>query len=133
MGRGKILLVDEGESILEATEYMLIYLGYTVDVARDVEEATMICQEARESQQPFQLAILDLDISEAAGGRNIAARLARENPEMKMIASTGDLTDPVLAEPAAYGFSTVLPRPYTIDILSKVVSEILPSPERETL
>lgn len=133
MGRGKILLVDEGESILEATEDMLIYLGYTVDVARDVEEATMICQEARESQQPFQLAILDLDISEAAGGRNIAAKLARENPEMKMIASTGDLTDPVLAEPAAYGFSTVLPRPYTIDILSKVVSEILPSPERETL
>jgi len=124
-GRGKVLLVDGDEGVLEATGDMLRHLGYTVEVARDGAEASAVLAAAREGQ-PFQALIADVG---APGLRNAVIQMARENPELKLIASSGDLADPAMAAPAAHGFAVALPRPYAIEALSKAVSEALRGPQ----
>ena len=124
-GKGKILLMDDDESILEATGDLLRYLGYTVDVARDGDEALGMCREALEAKQPFDLAILDLEINSGMGGREASQKLAAENPRLKLIVSSGYVTDPIVVNPSSAGFDAAIPKPYPAEILSKIVAGVL--------
>lgn len=124
-GKGKILLMDDDESILEATGDLLRYLGYTVDVARDGEEALAMCKEARDARQPFDLAILDQDVGAGIGGKEVGQKLRFEQPALRLIISTGYASDPALVDPASMGFAAAIPKPYAADVLSKVVASTL--------
>jgi len=107
-GRGKVLLVDSDESILEASGEMLRHLGYTVEAARDAEEASSVCSAAREASSPFQLAIIEVG-GEEIDGAAIAARLVQENPGLRTLATSGQPSHLALQEPAAHGFTAALP------------------------
>lgn len=122
-GKGKVLLVDENEGVLEATGDLLRHLGYTVEVARDIQEAAAVSRDAREGRQPFRLAILD-ERSEGIGPEG-AKGLAAENPGLLIIVSSGYLADPALTDPAGHGYAGALPKPYTAEELSKVVAEAI--------
>ncbi len=121
-GKGKVLLMDDDESILEATGDLLRYLGYTVDVARDGEEALTMCKEAQDAKQPFELAILDLEIAAGMGGIEAGQRLRADHPGLRLIISSGYVTDPV-----STGFAAAIPKPYAADVLSNVVASVLAS------
>ena len=122
-GRGKIILVDSDEAVLEATTEMLRHLGYDVDVARDSEEAAAICRHASEAGAPFALAIIDVECG--SEGAAVAASLASENPGLRMMASSGHAAHAAMADPKSFGFSAALPRPYTLEELSQAVGSVL--------
>ena len=124
-GKGKILLMDDDESILEATGDLLRYLGYIVDVARDGEEALAMCKEAWDANQPFDLAILDQEVGAGMGGKEVGQKLRFDQPALRLIISTGYASDPALVDPASIGFAAAIPKPYAADVLSKVVAGAL--------
>jgi hypothetical protein len=41
------------------------------------------------------------------------------------VASSGYSHDPVMASPSRYGFSGVLPKPYTLDDLARAIADAL--------
>lgn len=124
-GKGKILLMDDDESVLEAIGDLLTYLGYNVEVARDGREALAVCRDAREGGQPFDLAILDLAVTSGMGGREAARTMQEENPGLKLAVSGGFLTDPAMADPASFGFDMAIAKPYSAELLSKKVGELI--------
>jgi two-component system cell cycle sensor histidine kinase/response regulator CckA len=61
-GKGKILLMDDEESILEVASEVLEYLGYSVETVKDGSEAVGVYRKALESEKPFDAVIMDLTI-----------------------------------------------------------------------
>ncbi|KQM12739.1 hypothetical protein AOA80_00030 [Methanomassiliicoccales archaeon RumEn M1] len=124
-GRGRILLVDNDEAVLETTTHMLRHLGYDVEVARDGEEASAVCRHAAEDGREFALAIIDAGDPSDEKGRAIASRLMGQCPGLRTMVSSGQASHPALADPADWGFIGALPRPYTLEDLSRAVGVVL--------
>jgi PAS domain S-box-containing protein len=134
-GKGRLLLMDDDENVLEATGDLLRYLGYDIEVARDGEEALILAKEAEEIYRPFDLAMLDLAISSGTGGLEAGQKLKAADPQLHLVVTSGYISDPVIADPRAYGFSAALPKPYSAELLSRTIAEVLGlrSPESKNL
>lgn len=124
-GKGKILLMDDDEGILEATGEVLTFLGYSVEVARSGEEALEQYRKAQECGQPFDVVIVDLTIRGKMGGKETAQRLRELDPGVNAIVSSGYSEDPVMAHFREYGFRGVIAKPYTIEELSQTLHNVL--------
>ena len=123
-GKGKILVMDDEELILDLVEQMLPRMGYKVAVARDGSEALdMYRQAARDA--PFDAVILDLTVPGGMGGKETVGELKRIDPEAKVIVSSGYGNDPIMTDYASYGFSGVVAKPYTMDRLGKALDGVV--------
>ena len=71
--------------------------------------------------------VLDLTIPNGLGGVLTMERLRLLDPNVVAIVSSGYSDDPVMARPAAYGFSAVLPKPYESSDLLRLVNGVLNS------
>lgn len=123
-GRGKVLLMDDEESILEAASEVLQVLGYTVVTAEDGEEAVNLYSKALETE-PFDVVIMDLTIPGGMGGKETISTLLTIDSDVKAIVSSGYSTDPVMANYKKYGFKGVVTKPYTIEELSEVLHTVI--------
>jgi hypothetical protein len=47
------------------------------------------------------------------------------NPRIVLMVTSGYIADPVIADPAAHGFAAALPKPYSAELLSKTIAEVL--------
>ncbi len=124
-GSGKILLMDDEESVRKVGGELLRLLGYTVELTRDGKEAADTCKKAEESGQPFNAAILDLTIPGGFGGRETVDELRKICPGLKAIVSSGYSTDPVMAEPVRHGFDAAVAKPYRLEELGKTLYALL--------
>jgi PAS domain S-box-containing protein len=124
-GQGRILLMDDEEEIRDAAGQVLKSLGYEVDCARDGAEAVERYIAARESGHPYDAVILDLTVPGAVGGEQAIKKLLEIQPNIKAIASSGYSNDPVVADPASYGFAAVLTKPYKGEELSEALHNLL--------
>ncbi len=124
-GKGRILLMDDDESILEVTSEALTYLGYEVETARDGSETLELYKKAQKGKNPFDAVILDLTIRGKMGGRETVDSLLRIDPSVKAIVSSGYSNDPVMANFREYGFCGVVTKPYTIDELSEALCKVI--------
>ncbi len=124
-GKGRILLMDDKESILEAAGEALQCLGYTVDTAQDGKETIELYAKALKSEQPFDAVILDLTIPGGVGGKETVQHLSEIDPQVKAILSSGYPDDPIMTNFRAHGFSGVVTKPYTIKELSKTLHTVL--------
>lgn len=90
----KILLVDDEENILRSVEKTLFREGFDVETATDNVEAYELFQEAIADNEPFDLAIIDLNMPDFAGkeskyaGLELLERLKAELPAMPVIANS---------------------------------------------
>ncbi|WP_449243732.1 hybrid sensor histidine kinase/response regulator [Desulfobacca acetoxidans] len=127
-GRGKILLMDDEEMILEVSSAMLRRLGYEVTAAQDGAEAICLYQEAMEAGTPFDAVILDLTVPGGLGARETIGDLKQINPEAKVIVSSGFFDDPVMDNFYESGFVGIMPKPYNITQLSAMMHKIFQNP-----
>ena len=128
-GEGRILLMDDDEMVLGTVTEMLARLGYDAECATNGSEAIERYREAYESGTPFDAVILDLTIRGGMGGREVVARLREIDPDVKAIVSSGYSTDPVMANFEAHGFVGVIPKPFDMKPLSKVLKRAI-EPDR---
>jgi PAS domain S-box-containing protein len=124
-GEGKILVMDDEEMVLQTLNKMLTHLGYEVCLAKDGSEAIELFTQAQESDQGFDVVILDLTVPGGMGGKEALKNLLKLDPQVKAIVSSGYSEDQVMAEFAQYGFSSVIAKPYRISDLSKVLNRVL--------
>ncbi|HNI11526.1 MAG TPA: response regulator, partial [bacterium] len=59
------------------------------------------------------------------GGKDAMARILSIDPAVCGIVSSGYSNDPVMADHTRYGFQGILPKPYFINDLSRVLNQLL--------
>jgi CheY-like chemotaxis protein len=124
-GQGKILVMDDEESIRIMASEMLSHCGYQVMLAKNGEEALTLYIQAMSTHTPFALVILDLTVPGKLGGLETLAQLRQHDPHVKALVSSGYSNDPVMANYAAHGFAGVITKPYSMIELSTRIHKIL--------
>lgn len=124
-GRGKVLLVDDEEVIREVTREILMLLGYEAVCAIDGVQAIEMYREALESGRPFDAVIMDLTIPGGMGGKAAMRKLLKIDPGVKAIVSSGYSNDQVMSDYERYGFKGIVPKPYDVNQLSKILHEVI--------
>ena len=134
MGKGRVLMMDDEESIRELASEMLINIGYEVTTATDGTEAIRLYERAKGSERPYDAVIMDLTIPGGMGAEKAIQSLMEIDPEVRAIASSGYPNDPVMANFRHYGFSNTIAKPYRVKALSEVLHEVMSSsPEAHTI
>ncbi|MEW6116569.1 MAG: PAS domain S-box protein [Nitrospirota bacterium] len=123
-GKGRVLVMDDEEIIRDVSGAMLRSMGYSVEYARDGEEAIDLYKRARASGDPFDVVVMDLTIPGGMGGKEAMARLREIDPAVKAIVSSGYSNDPVMAHYKEYGFAGMVIKPYRIQELSETVYRV---------
>jgi PAS domain S-box-containing protein len=124
-GRGKVLLMDDEEMILEVSGAMLKRLGYEVTVAQDGAEAINQFRLAFQEGEPFDAVILDLTVPGGWGAKETIGGLQQIDPKVKVVVSSGFSDDPLKTDFSHYGFSGFMPKPYNLSQLSAVMHRIM--------
>ncbi len=124
-GEGRILVMDDEAMIRKLASELLTYLGYTVEFALDGAEAVKIYEQALDSNAPFDAVILDLTVKGGMGGKKTIQELAKIDPQVIGIVSSGYCNDPVLADYQRYGFKGVVTKPYSMGELGEKLNQVL--------
>ncbi len=125
LGRGRILLMDDEEMILEVSSAMLKRLGYDVWTSPDGASALEIYRQAAAEGNPFDAVILDLTVPGGLGAKETIGPLLQINPQARVIVSSGFADDPSLTDFPSFGFAGFLPKPYNLTQLSAVMHKVL--------
>ncbi len=123
-GEGRVLVMDDEESIRLVLREMLQYLGYDVQCAAEGKEALERYQEAFHAQKPFHAVILDLTVQGGLGGKDTIQQLRQFDPHVKAIVASGYCNDPVLSRYSTFGFQGVVAKPFRLTELSEVLNQI---------
>ncbi|MGD2250315.1 MAG: PAS domain S-box protein [Candidatus Methanofastidiosia archaeon] len=123
-GEGKVLLMDDEDSVREAASEILQYLGYTVVGAKTGEEAITLYKKALQ-KKPFDAVVMDLTIPGGMGGKEAVEELLKIDKNLKAIVASGYSTDPVMAQYKEHGFRGVVIKPYSIEDLSTVLHTVI--------
>jgi PAS domain S-box-containing protein len=122
---GRILIMDDDETILDVVGAMLRNVGYDVACARDGKEMLAAYTSSLSNGAPFDVVILDLTIPGGMGGKEAVGRLLELDTGAKAIVSSGYSNDPVLADFETYGFRGAVSKPFRFEELCRVVDEVL--------
>jgi PAS domain S-box-containing protein len=128
-GTGRILLMDDEETIHRMVGRTLKGLGYDVESVYDGDEAIQIYKAVLESEAPFDIVIMDLTIPGGMGGKKAVNKLREIDPHARVIVSSGYANDPVMANFAEYGFAGRVVKPVDIEELADTVKRVLANRE----
>ena len=129
-GEQRVLFMDDEQSVCDIGSAFLQSMGCAVRCAANGREAVDLYRSALAAGNPFDLVILDLTVPGDMGGRLAMEELMRVDPRAQAIASSGYSNDPVMANPAQYGFKGRLSKPYLRSEFVAVVSRVLAEAER---
>ncbi len=124
-GSGKILVMDDEESIRLLAKEMLSHCGYQSVFAKDGYETLTLYQQAMDMNTPFSAVILDLTVPGSLGGKETIRRLREINPHVMAFVSSGFSNDPIMANYQTYGFHGVIAKPYSLIGLSTILHQHL--------
>jgi PAS domain S-box-containing protein len=125
-GSGRILVMDDEESLRRLLAQILKRLGYEVESAREGSEAIELYQRAKDSGHRFDAVLVDLTIPGGMGGKEVAARLREIDDSVVLIVSSGYSNIPIMSDFRRYGFDDVISKPWTPVQLSQVLRRYTP-------
>jgi PAS domain S-box-containing protein len=128
VGKGRILLMDDEETIHQVVGQMLAFIGYECLHAYDGDEAIAVYREQQERNAPVDAVIMDLTIPGGLGGAAAVKKLRAFDPAAKAIVSSGYSDDPVVQNYRAEGFVQAISKPYQLLELSQVIAETIGRP-----
>lgn len=117
--------MDDKDLLRSVVARMLEIMGYDVVTAAEGEEALRLYREAAQAGYPFDAVILDLVVEKGMGGREAMLRLRELDPDAVVLISSGYPADPVMRNYREYGFSGVVPKPYSSEELREALSSVL--------
>jgi CheY-like chemotaxis protein len=121
-GTGRVLLVDDEETIRVLGKRMLERLGFAVLTASDGREALRIYQDREEE---IDLVLLDLTMPHM-NGEEAFRELRRINPAIRVILSSGYTEHEIVARFAGKGLAGFIQKPYTVAALRDRLRLALP-------
>jgi len=122
MVRGNVrLLVKNGQPA--GFQVMMRDVTAQQRIEAQLQRAEKVGRLADERQRN-DLVIFDLTIPGGMGGLEAFRLIRRIDPAVKGIVTSGYSQDPVISDPAAYGFAGAMQKPFTIQDLSALVGRI---------
>jgi hypothetical protein len=123
-----VLVVDDEADVCELARDCLVLAGYRVLEARDGEEALRIAEGHAE---PIHLVLTDV-MMPRLNGVELAGRLTRQRPDMKVLymsgfAVVGAQTEQ-LSGPGLQPGDPILPKPFSTEALIRKIREVLDRP-----
>ena len=129
-GQGLVLVMDDDDMVRQMAGSMLTHLGYEPVPTRDGSEAIERTRALLAEGKRLSAAMLDLTVRSGEGGRDTVKPLAKLIPGLPIIASSGYSDDPVMAEPALFGFCASLHKPFRLEELGELLAELIAQPTR---
>ncbi len=123
-GRGRILVMDDEQSIRRMVEDALSQFGYEVVTVMDGQTAIEVFSESITRGETFDAILLDLTIPGGMGGKETIQHLRKLDPHVQAIVTSGYSDDPIMSEYQAYGFQDILIKPYKIVDLAKTLEAL---------
>ncbi|MEZ4457218.1 MAG: response regulator [Gemmatimonadales bacterium] len=117
----RILVVDDEEVVRRVAVRLLTHLGYEVETVEDGQAALEFFAEG---DREIRLALIDANMPRLDGFET-ARRLRRQFPELPMVLVTGYADPAGMFDVERFGFNDWLAKPYTFELLSKVVADYL--------
>jgi PAS domain S-box-containing protein len=124
-GRGLVLVMDDDDMVRRMVSSMLTHLGYEPIAACDGAEALERVRSLLAQGKRLGAAMLDLTVRSGEGGRETVRPLRQLVPDLPVIAWSGYSDDPVMAEPARFGFSASLRKPFRLNELSDLLDQLM--------
>lgn len=90
----KVLLVDDERPVLRSMEKTFLRRGFEVETASDVTQGLAVFQAALKNSQPFDIAVLDLNmpnfqgVESADAGLELLKKLLEAQPVLPVIVLT---------------------------------------------
>jgi PAS domain S-box-containing protein len=122
---GRVLVMDDQEFVRDVACACLRSLGLRPEAVPDGHAALELFRSGLNSNDPFDLVILDLTIAGSMGGVETLSKLQQLQPSIKAVATSGYSSDPVMAAPMDFGFKGALAKPYTIEAMARIISQSL--------
>jgi len=120
-GAGRILVVDDEDTVRETVEMMLTMLGYDVATAANGKEAIAYYEK---SGAETALVILDMTMPQM-NGSECFHRLREIDPEVKVLLSTGHAIEGAAQELLNTGMVGLVQKPYIAPQLAEAVAKAL--------
>jgi PAS domain S-box-containing protein len=121
----RVLIMDDETMICQVAVAMFKSLGWVAESCHDGKAAIVNYSEALAQGQPYDLVLMDLTIPGGMGGHETIAELLALYPDASVLASSGYTNDPIMSDFSSYGFKGVLPKPYTMEMLTKALEKLL--------
>lgn len=112
-----ILVMDDDEDVRFIAEFMLKRMGFSVELTSRGSEAVECYQKALDAGLPYHAVILDVNIPGGMGGHEVLRQLLSLDPNVNAYISSGNPFDPVMADPAAFGFKGAISKPFLLENL----------------
>ena len=121
----RVLIMDDETMICQVAVAMFKSLGWVAESCHEGKAAIVNYSEALAQGQPYDLVLMDLTIPGGMGGHETIAELLALYPDASVLASSGYTNDPIMSDFSSYGFKGVLPKPYTMEMLTKALEKLL--------
>lgn len=123
-GRGLVLVMDDDDIVRHVASSMLTHLGYQPIATCDGSEALERTRALLAEGKHLSAAMLDLTVRSGMGGRDTVRPLRALLPKLPIIASSGYSDDPVMADPAQFGFTASLHKPFRLTDLADLLARL---------
>ncbi len=120
-----ILVMDDKKMVRDVLGTMLSLSGNRVEFSDNGQAAIEQYQVAMESQDPFDVVLMDLSIPSGMGGKEAAEKILELDSRARIIVSSGYSNDPVMADFEAYGFKGRLVKPFQMESLMLEISRVI--------
>jgi PAS domain S-box-containing protein len=120
-GTETILLIEDDDLVRDVTRTILVAYGYSVLEARDADEALLLSERYTGH---VHLMLTDI-VMPRMDGRQLAARIARGRPAMRVIYMSGYTENAVLLQGETRPSIAFIQKPFTPEDLALKVREVL--------
>ena len=128
-GNETILIVDDQETVWDFLIEALQNLGYSVLLAENGEDAVSIY---RDNPHQIDLVLLDM-VMPKLGGHNTFYQLHEIDPDVKVLLSSGFVSEESVTDLLANGAVGFLPKPHRLKALAEELRRILDPLKKEKL
>jgi len=109
--------MDDDEDVRFIAGIILNRIGLNVVFAECGTEAVELFKKALADGQRYHAVILDLNIPGKMGGEEAVKILKEMDPDIDAYVTCGNPFDPVMENPAAFGFKGSIPKPFLTEHL----------------
>ncbi len=120
-GSGRIIVMDDDKVIQETTQSMLESLGYSVICKDTGKDALDFFIGESKADRTIIALILNLTVPGGMSGQLVVAEIRKFDQVIPLFASSGYSDDPIMINPAKYGFTASIRKPFLKSELAKML------------
>ena len=124
-GRGRILVMDDEESVRKVVSEILDHHGYRTDTASHGSAAVEMYRSAFLAGSPYDVVITDVTVPGGMGGVEAARCILGIDPSARLIVASGYSNNDAVANFRDHGFLDSIVKPFTLNTLLKSVEKVL--------